>query len=72
MIQLLQNLFTTFLESFQTNIPEITRNWFILTKILFYAGAIFVYVLTFVVLISVALIIFIIAVPVSIIYKILY
>ena len=72
MTQLLQNLFKTFLESFQTNIPEITKNWFILTKILFYAGAIFVYVLTFVVLISVTLIIFIIAVPVSIIYKLFF
>ena len=72
MLKLLQNLIKTFIESFQTNIPEITKNWFILTKILFYVGAVFVYVLTFVVLISVALIIFIIAVPVSIIYKFLF
>ena len=72
MLYLLQNIIKRYLESFYSTIPQITKDWFILTKILFYVGALFVYVLTFVVLLTVVLIIIAIAIPVSIIYKILY
>jgi len=72
MIQLFLNLIKRYLESFNTSIPEITKNWFILTKALFYVGAVFIYVLTFIVLVCVIIIIQVIAFPVSIIYKYLY
>lgn len=72
MTQLFLNLIKRYLESFNTSIPEITKNWFILTKVLFYIGAIFVYILTFIVLVCVILIIQFIAFPVSLIYKYLY
>ncbi len=72
MTQLFLNLIKRYLESFNTSIPEITKDWFILTKILFYVGAVFVYVLTFIVLVCVIIIIQVIAFPVSVIYKYLY
>ncbi len=72
MTQLFLNLIKRYLESFSTSIPEITKNWFILTKVLFYVGAVFVYMLTFIVLVCVIIIIQIIAFPVSIIYKYMY
>ena len=72
MTQLFLNLIKRYLESFNSTIPEITKNWFILTKVLFYVGAAFVYVLTFIVLVCVILIIQVIAFPVSIIYRYLY
>ncbi len=72
MIQLFLNLIKRYLESFNTSIPEITKDWFILTKILFYVGAVFIYVLTFIVLVCVIIIIQVIAFPVSVIYKYLY
>ncbi len=72
MEELLQNLVKTFFESFQTNVPRISKDCFILTKILLYAGAITIYSITFVVLLSVALIILIIAAPVSLLYRFLF
>ena len=72
MTQLFLNLIKRYLESFSTSIPVRTKNWFFLTKVLFYVGAGFGYMLTFIVLVCVILIIQIIAFPVSIIYKYLY
>ena len=72
MEQLLQNLLKTFFESFQTNIPRISKDCFILTRVLLYAGAIFLYSLTFIVLLSIALIILIIAAPLSLLHRFLF
>lgn len=69
MSELITDIVKRYIESFLNTIPKITNNWFILSKILFYCGSILVYVLTFLVLMSVVLIILIIAVPVSIIHK---
>jgi|GEM_PF-834442 len=69
MIKLLGSIIERYLNSFADTVPEITRNWFIIYKIAFYAGAFFIYILTFIVLLTVVLIIFVIAVPVSSIYK---
>ena len=69
MIKLLGSIIERYINSFADIIPEITKNWFIIYKIAFYAGAVFIYILTFIVLLTVVLIIFVIAVPVSSVYK---
>lgn len=72
MSRLMLDVINRYFESFFSNIPEITKNWFILSKALFYVGAIFVYILAFIVLMTVILIVLTIAAPLSLIYKKLF
>ena len=70
MLNLLNSIIERYVKSFLEIIPEVTKNWFFLYKYGFYAGAILIYALTFIVLITVVLIILVIAVPVSSVYNI--
>jgi hypothetical protein len=69
MLKLLGSVIERYVSSFFDIIPEVTKNWFILYKYAFYAGAVFIYALTFIVLLTVILIIMVIAVPASSLYK---
>lgn len=69
MFRLLNSVIERYIRSFVEIIPEVTKNWFVIYKYAFYAGAVFIYVLTLLVLVTVVLIIFLIASPVSFIYN---
>ena len=69
MIKLISDIISRYYESFIYTIPEVTSDWFILTKVAFYFAAIFIYILTFLVLMVVVLIIQVIATPVSFLYR---
>ncbi len=69
MLKLLGSVIERYINSFFEIIPEVTKNWFIIYKYAFFAGAIFIYALTLIILLTVILIIMVIAVPASSIYR---
>lgn len=69
MYKLLTQITERFLRSFFETIPNITESWFVIYRVAFYAGAVVIYILTYLVLVSVVLIILLIAQPVSYLYR---
>ncbi|MGH7884721.1 MAG: hypothetical protein ACRENO_03390 [Thermodesulfobacteriota bacterium] len=69
MTKLIINVISRFLENYFSNVPSIPKDWFILNRILFYIFSTFIYLLAFIVVITVVLIVSLIAFPISMIYK---
>lgn len=69
MIKLLIEIISRFLESYFTNVPEIPKDWSVINRLLFYAGATLIYIFAFTVIFSVYLIVIIVAQPVSMAYN---
>jgi len=61
-----------FIQSYSTVVLEISKDWFILYKIVFIPVSLFIYFLTFFVIVGILLIIVFIAVPLSYFSKLFY
>jgi len=72
MINMVFTVISRFIQSYSTVVLEISKDWFILYKIVFIPVSLFIYFLTFFVIVGVLLIIVFIAVPLSYFSKLFY
>jgi len=72
MINMVFTVISRFIQSYSTVVLEISKDWFILYKIVFIPVSLFIYFLTFFVIVGVLLIVVFIAVPLSYVSKLFY
>lgn len=72
MINMVFTVISRFIQSYSTVVLEISKDWFILYKIVFIPVSLFIYFLTFFVIVGVLLIIVFIAVPLFYFSKLFY
>ena len=72
MINMVFTVISRFIQSYSTVVLEISKDWFILYKIVFIPVSLFIYFLTFFVIVGILLIIVFIAVPLSYFSKLFY
>ena len=61
-----------FIQSYSSMVLQLSRDWFILFKILFIPVSLYIYCLTFLVIVTVLLIVVVIAFPISFISKLAF
>lgn len=72
MINMVFTVISRFIQSYSTVVLEVSKDWFILYKIVFIPVSLFIYFLTFFVIAVVLLIVVFIAVPLSYVSKLFY
>lgn len=69
MFEMLYTVLSRFIESYSSVVLQISKNWFIVYRMLFIPLSLFIYCLTFFVIAAVLMIVVLIAVPMSAISK---
>ncbi len=72
MLEMVFTVLSRFIESYRSVVLQLSKDWFILYKILFIPLSLFIYCLTFLVISTVMLIVVFIAYPMSFISKSLF
>ena len=72
MFEMIHTVLSRFIESYSSVVLRLSRDWFILYKVLFIPLSLFIYCLTFLVISTVLLIVVLIAYPMSFISKSLF
>lgn len=65
MIEMVVTVLSRFIQSYSSMVLQISRDWFILFKIVFIPVSLYIYCLTFLVIVTVLLIVVVIAFPIS-------
>lgn len=72
MIEMVVTVLSRFIQSYSSMVLQLSRGWFILFKILFIPVSLYIYCLTFLVIVTVLLIVVVIAFPISFISKLAF
>ena len=72
MIEMVVTVLSRFIQSYSSMVLQLSRDWFILFKILFIPVSLYIYCLTFLVIVTVLLIVVVIAFPISFISKLVF
>jgi hypothetical protein len=71
MIEMVVTVLSRFIQSYSSVVLQLSRNWFILFKVIFIPLSFYIYCLTFLVIVTVLLIVVLIAFPLSYFSKLL-
>ncbi len=72
MLEMVVTVLSRFIQSYTSVVLQISKDWFILFRILFIPVSLYIYCLTFLVIITVLLIVVIIAFPLSFFSKVAF
>ena len=72
MFEMVVTVLSRFIQSYGSVVLQLSKNWFILFRILFIPVSLFIYCLTFLVIVTVLLIVVLIAFPLSFLSKLAF
>lgn len=72
MIEMVVTVLSRFIQSYSSMVLQLSRDWFILFKIVFIPISLYIYCLTFLVIVTVLLIVVVIAFPLSFMSKLAF
>jgi len=72
MFEMVVTVLSRFIQSYSSMMLEISKDWFILFKIVFIPVSLYIYCLTFLVIVTVLLIVVVIAFPISFLSKLAF
>ena len=72
MIEMVVTVLSRFIQSYTSVVLQLSRDWFILFKIIFIPLSFYIYCLTFLVIVTVLLIVVLIAFPLSYLSKLVF
>jgi len=72
MIEMVVTVLSRFIQSYSSMVLQLSRDWFILFKIVFIPVSLYIYCLTFLVIVTVLLIVVVIAFPLSFMSKLAF
>jgi hypothetical protein len=72
MLEMIVTVLSRFIQSYSSMVLRISKDWFILFKIVFIPVSLYIYCLTFLVIVTVLLIVVVIAFPLSFLSKLAF
>ncbi|HET7289373.1 MAG TPA: hypothetical protein VFJ67_02960 [Thermodesulfobacteriota bacterium] len=72
MFEMVVTVLSRFIQSYSSMVLQLSKDWFILFKILFIPVSLYIYCLTFLVIVTVLLIVVVIAFPLSFLSKLAF